>query len=121
MNQRVFTRVMYHESTHSAVIAVASDNVEEATQLMLEAVRAGEGNFIADENMPKQFDFADFEENASEFPMPSKTITEEIWILNRSHFPRQLKSLKLCKLRRHHEQATTLHRRIQTGRRQASH
>ena len=80
MNQRVFTRVMYHESTHSAVIAVASDNVEEATQLMLEAVRAGEGNFIADENMPKQFDFADFEENASEFPMPSKTITEEIWI-----------------------------------------
>ena len=41
--------------------------------------------------------------------------------VNRPHFPRQLKSLKLEKLRRIHEQATTLYRRVQTSSRQASH
>ncbi|MFU1521744.1 tyrosine-type recombinase/integrase, partial [Aeromonas hydrophila] len=37
--------------------------------------------------------------------------------LNRPHFPRHLKSLKLRSFRRCYEQAATLHGRIQTGRR----
>ncbi len=79
MTKKVFSRVVYHESTYSAEIAVVSDNIEEATQLMLQAARAGEGNFICDDNLPNKFDFADFEENASEFPIPSSTITEATW------------------------------------------
>ena len=39
--------------------------------------------------------------------------------LNRPYFPRHLKSLKLRSIRRCYEQAATLHRRIQTGSRQA--
>lgn len=80
MTRKIFSRVVYHESTHSALIAVESDNIEEATQRMLQAARAGEGNFISDENLPNTFDFADFAEDALEFPIPSSSITEANWI-----------------------------------------
>ncbi len=45
--------------------------------------------------------------------------SHSLYALNRPHFPRHLKSLKLRSFRRCYEQAATLHGRIQTGRRQA--